>query len=79
MKYSTYIARYASRIELHLDTDSEDQLATKLYDAFFIHHVSTSLHQEYLQIFPTLIFLLLVMELSNLCSLQSLDLYLFLI
>ena len=78
MKYSPYIARYASRIELHLDTDSQDQLETKLYDAFFIHHVSTSLLQEYLQTFPTLIFLLLVVELSNLCSLQSLDLYLFL-
>ena len=69
---------YASRIELHLDTDSQDQLETKLYDAFFIHHVSTSLHQEYLQTFPTLIFLLLV-ELFNLCSLQNLDIYLFLI
>jgi hypothetical protein len=30
MKYNPYIARYASRIELHLDTDSKDQLETKL-------------------------------------------------
>ena len=26
MKYSTYLTRYASRIELHLDTESQDQI-----------------------------------------------------
>ena len=70
---------YASRNELHLDTDSHDQLETKLYDTFFIHHLSTGVYQEYLQTFPTLIFLLLVVELSNLCCIPNLDLYMFLI
>ena len=77
MKYSTYLTRYASRIELHLDTESQDQIGTKRYDAVFIHHVPTGLQQEHLPTIPTLIFILLVVELSNLCNLQTLDLYLF--
>jgi hypothetical protein len=49
IKDLTYIARYASWIEIHLDTDSEDQLGTKYYDkrdAVSIYHLSTGLWQR---------------------------------